>query len=275
MKKLSILNPLSFRLFKSHLFVWIISFVSIFLLAAFGLFWIIRGDAEGQKLKYQNSYDTSVGSPFESSNSTSRYVLTEAIVDDHTFELSEDRARVASPDLVKYKNKYLSIFTPGVSLLGTPFYLLGKHFGIPQLLTYLLTSVVACLNVIVIAKLSRLLGADRITAVISGLVFLFATDALAYSQTYTQHHFTVLLLVTEIILSTAQQNVFTNFLSGSVYGYGVLVDIPNAFLLFPAFVRIAWNHIRVHTAPKVTKVQVKMIGLILLLGVIPSGRPAR
>lgn len=77
---------------------------------------VVRGKA-GTPFYYQKpqEMDTKIGSPFELSNSISRYVLTEAIVNNQSFFLSLDQARAAAPDVVDYKGKFISIFTPGVS----------------------------------------------------------------------------------------------------------------------------------------------------------------
>src|SRR5579872_1067478 len=76
----------------------------------------VRGQ-KGNPLYFQNTYDTKVGGPFEASNSTSRYALTEAIVKNKSFFLTPVLAKFASPDVIIFKGNYVSIFTPGVSFL--------------------------------------------------------------------------------------------------------------------------------------------------------------
>ena len=99
------------------------SLLSMVLLALF-----IKGSSDlSGSLNYQYDKETNVGGPFESSNSNSRYALVEAIVNNNSFFLSEKLAKFATPDLTRIGNKYISIFTPGVSLIAVPFYILGKQ----------------------------------------------------------------------------------------------------------------------------------------------------
>src|SRR3989344_5278847 len=123
---------------------------------------VVKGD-KGNPLFFQKETerDARVGGPFESTNNSSRFVLTEAIVEDQTLFLNEQRARFSSPDLVKVGDKYVSIFTPGISFMAVPFYIIGKVFGLPQLFSYLLTTVLALLNLLLIAYLATKTGVSK------------------------------------------------------------------------------------------------------------------
>src|SRR3989344_9276696 len=83
---------------KLKILLYLLYFVSTIAMVSV----IIKGQWDGNLL-FQNldSKLTSLGSPFESSGSTSRYILTEAIVEDNTFLLNEVRAKFAAPDVVK------------------------------------------------------------------------------------------------------------------------------------------------------------------------------
>ena len=103
-------------MYKKLLF-FIISIVCIALVA------LVSKGNRGEPIAYQSSHDTRVGGPFESSNSTARYALTEAIVEDGVLYLDRDRAKFASPDVVETKDKFYSVFAPGISIIAIPFFL--------------------------------------------------------------------------------------------------------------------------------------------------------
>lgn len=208
---------------------------------------LIKGkDSNG--LMYQNDKTTDVGGPFELSNSSARFALTEAIVKNKSFFLSFEQAKFSAPDVVVNNGKYTSIFTPGVSLIGTPFYYIGEKIGIPQITTYLMISLFGLLNVYLIYKLSIKIGASFYSSLISGFVFLFASNALAYSFGFTQHNLSTTVVLLSVINAIGKRNWINNILFGSLVGIGILIDIPNLVLVFPAgfyalYKSVSWNNI--------------------------------
>lgn len=238
-------------------------------LAALAISTFIKGDYINGHFVNQTSFDTSIGGPFELTNSTSRYVLTQAMVDNHSFALTDSQARYASPDLVKFKDTYLSIFTPGISLLGIPLYWLGKSWGVPQLLTYLLNPVVLLLDIGLVALVSRKLGSSPKLAIMSGLIFAFATNALVYANTYTQHVVTVALICASLLLAVSKLRWWQRVLLGVAYGAAVLVDIPNAFMLLPPVFVAMFKDVELTTIKDRVKLQLPLTGVWLLIGVLP------
>jgi len=87
---------------KKILFVTLYALICISLVAL-----AVKGQKENP-LHFQTVKDTSVGGPFESSNNTSRYALTEAIAEDKTFFFNNPRARFATPDVEEYNGKIFS-----------------------------------------------------------------------------------------------------------------------------------------------------------------------
>lgn len=241
----------------------------VFLFFVFGfLLFAIRGN-QGDPIYYQKENDTKLGGPFEASNSTSRYALTESIVENHSFALSHDLAQFSSPDVVDYKGKYFTIFTPGVSLLGVPFYILGKFFMMPQLFTYFLTVLLSIINVFLVSQVTLKLGANKWQSLFSGLVFLFATNALGYSQTFTQHHLTVTLMLMSILISLKENSFFNNILLGGLFGLGILTDIPNALLLLPIGIYMLSKNITISSFKNKMHLTFNPIVVGLLIGIIP------
>lgn len=219
---------------------------------------------------YQQQKDTSVGSPFESSNSNARYALTEAIVKDKSFLLSPDLAKFASPDVVQYKGKFISIFTPGISLIGVPFYLLGEKIGIPQITTYLSVTIFGILNIFLVAHLARKLGAGFYESLIGGLLFLFASNSLSYSLSFTQHELSSTVLLLALTNAIGERNLVKNIIFGVLVGIGILADIPNVILMAPIGIYIFFKHLRLKkTQTKVKKTLTILSLLGIVLGLIP------
>lgn len=228
----------------------------------------IRGKA-GNPIYYQTEHDTQMGGPFEASNSTSRYALTEAIVKYKTFLLNPALAKFSSPDVIINRGNYISIFTPGVSFIGIPFYVLGEKFGMPQLFTYLSIFLISILNAFLIAKLSRKLGAEYYTSLLSGLIFLFATNALPYSQTFTQHQASVLIILLSFQTLFGPRTWIKNIMLGMLFGAGILIDVPNAFFLLPVLIYVLIKHFNLRFNPKKITIFFKLNILAFIIGIIP------
>ncbi|OGD93453.1 hypothetical protein A2697_00560 [Candidatus Curtissbacteria bacterium RIFCSPHIGHO2_01_FULL_41_44] len=209
--------------------------IVFFILTVVLLGLVVKGQS-GNPIYFQNEKDTRVGGPFESSNNTSRFALVEAIVEEKTFFFNEKRARFSSPDLVLYNDKFFSIFTPGVSFVGIPFYIFGKSIGAPQLSTYLVNVIAALVNVFLIYKISKKLGAGTFTALLSGVIFLFATNALSYAFTFTQHHLSTLAILAGTLAVIGKSTFVKNVAVGIAFGVAILMDIPNLFLFLPIII---------------------------------------
>ncbi len=250
---------------KSKKFLLLIIFllVSVTLLLVF-----TKGDRGTPLLNYQNEKDTKLEGPFELSNTTSRYALTQSIVEKHTFFLSPDLAKFSAPDVVDYKGKFISIFAPGVSFISIPFYFLGKQLGLPQIFTFFTTAIFAIVNLFLVARLASKLGANRYTSILSGFVFLFATDALSYTLTVTQHHLSTSVILFAILNSLQKRNLLNDIIFGVLFGIGLLIDIPNAILLLPLLAYVISRHLEISIKDKI-KIFIKLSLFGILLGLMP------
>jgi hypothetical protein len=239
-----------------------ISHISLIFIVTLILSFAIRGNRAS--LSNNDTYlSTKIGSPFESSHSAARYALTKSIVDNHSLFLGESLAAIASPDLSKINNQYISIFTPGVSFIGVPAYVLGKYLGYPQLTTYIFFLLISILNLYLLSNLSQNLGVSRRISIVAGLIFIFATNSYVYSNTLTQHNLSTFLVLTTLIITIKKRTLFNNFIFGICYGLAVLVDIPNLFLIMPQALYLAYQHV---------SLKAKSINPIILgiaLGVLP------
>ena len=86
-------------------------FIVLTLLIAIGLVLAFTKGQISQTVFFQDDYNTTIGGPFEASNSTSRYALTEAIVKYKSLTFNPKEAKFSSPDVVDYQGKFFSIFT--------------------------------------------------------------------------------------------------------------------------------------------------------------------
>jgi len=226
----------------------------------------IKGSAD---FKYfTNTHSTKVTGPFEASNSTSRYALTESIVDTRKFDFSEDLAKFSSPDVVSYGSKFFTVFTPGVSLFGVPFYAIGKQFGLQQPFTYLSTTIITLLNLLLLYKIARKLKVSTYAALLSAFVFTFATNAYVYMQSFTQHPLTVFTLLLLFLNLLHKRTPLNNFIFGLVAAFSLLVDIPNAFLVFPMAIVWIGNSVDLIQIPKKLRISINTRTLFAVFGLI-------
>lgn len=245
-------------------------FFTTFAILALGLLLlVVRGKQSNGNVYFQDAYDTAVGGPFEGSNSTSRYALTQAIVDDYSYYFDDSKARFASPDLVFYKNKYFSIFTPGISFIAVPFYMLGKYLGYSQLVTFTSTLLFAIGNFILINLLARKLGVTFWAAVMCGFIFTFATNALPYSLTLTQHHASVFVILAGVLLATYRPSFVSNCLLGCLFSAGLLIDIPNVFMMLPIIFYVLWRHFQIDINEKKVTLSFRFVSIGLIIGILP------
>jgi hypothetical protein len=213
----------------------IIFWVCIVIVALFSVSLAVKGDISPSGLRFQSGdYDISLEGPFESSNSRSRYALTESLAQGRQSIFTPRQAVFSSPDVSGVEGRYYSIFTPGVSFLALPFYLLGKIVNAPQIGAFLLNIVLALINAFLIFRLARKIGTNTLLSVISGLAFLFGSSALVYSGSLTQHHAVSLVILISLLISTSPVSVISSVSLGIILGWGVLCDIPCLLLLFPA-----------------------------------------
>ncbi len=228
----------------------------------------VKGN-RGNPIAFQSGYDIRVSGPFESSNSTARYALTEAIVKNGTFELNFEQAKFASPDVVASGGKFFSIFTPGVSFAAVPFYLLGQYFSAPQLGAYFATALFAVANFFLVASLAKRLGASFWGSLFGAFAFTFATNALAYSQTLTQHHMSVTVVLLGILIAVSKVNFMRSVLFGFLCGVALLVDIPALILMIPAGLLLLSKIVIVSKSLDKFKLKINFALFGLLVGLIP------
>ncbi len=238
------------------------------LLIVIGLLTVIKGDYHSYN--YNDQYfENSIGTPFESTHSSSRYALIKSIVDRRTIFLSEELAAFSSPDLTKIGDKYISIFTPGVSLLGLPAYLLGQQIGYPQLATFAFFSLISVINIFLVQSVAMLFKATKSAGLVAGLVFVFCTNSLVYSATITQHNVSVSIILATIILCFRPIIAKNTILYALLLALGIIIDIPNILLIAPQTMYYLYRVIAEASPGKGSAKRVGYLIIWLTLGIAP------
>lgn len=233
---------------------------------------LVMKGRRGDPIYYQNpdSSNKQVGGPFESSGTTSRYALTEAIVENNTLFFTEEQARFSAPDFVQYNDRFFSIFTPGVSFLAIPFFIVGKQFGLPQIGAFSLNLLVSVINVLLVSKIVNKLGGSLIISLLTGFIFLFATNALSYSLTLTQHPLSAMVILLALLNIFSERTLLKNILLGIIAGIGFLVDIPILIVISPVLLYVLYKHFNIKKLESNKyKVNVRFVFLGLIIGLLP------
>lgn len=192
------------------------------------------------------SYWNSNG-PFASAQ-RARFALTYSLAEIGKVHFSPTIAKFALPDLGFINGKYVSIFAPGVSFMVLPGYLIGRQFLISQLGAYVSISLFAFINLLLITKIAKKLGAEKIPAVLSAFIFTFATPAFSYAGNLYQHHislFFILLVIKIFLEKRSQRRIFLIFF---LSGLATIIDYPNAILLAPVLVAVFFQLFNIKTS---------------------------
>jgi hypothetical protein len=223
---------------------------------------------DGKPLRFQDysDYHTFPTSPFEVTNSNSRYSLIESIVERHTLFFTDAQAKFSAPDIVYYQGRFFSIFTPGISFLAIPFYLLGKAINLTQFVTFQFNILVLLVNILLIVRLSQRFGVSIYAGLLGGLVYAFATNSLSYALSLSQHQFSAALVLLALLNASAPRRTLVNNLTlGILFSLGIIVDIPNLFTLLPMILYVAFRHFELLSH----KLKVNLRLAALALGTLP------
>jgi hypothetical protein len=186
-----------------------------------------------------------------------------------SFFLSDNLAKFSSPDLTRIGEKFITIFTPGVSMLGVPFYIIGQYFNAPQISTFLLSTIISIVNLYLILYIVKAFGISSWVGLASGIIFLFGTNAFAYSNSFNQHHISTSLILTAIIISRSKLNALNSTIFGCAIGLGLIVDIPNGFLMLPPIILFLYRNIEMDDKGKYIKFLINWSTFWVLIGILP------
>lgn len=179
------------------------------------------------------------GKIFELSPERGRYSHIYSLAENSTYELTQEWADVVHPDVGVYNGKYYAFFAPGISYLATPFYLIGKEFGLAQVFSYGVIALFSIGTLLCIYKISKnVFGLSEWVSMFSVFVFGFSSTAWGYALTLYQHHVTTFLLLfifygTWKFTQNKKGGVIWPTLIGLSYSFAIFIDYPNAILLLP------------------------------------------
>ena len=247
---------------------YIVIITAITLISFLLLVLTIKGKIHDGKLDFQTNYSIETGGPYELSINTGRYALTQAIVDNHSFFLTKDQAKFAAPDVVAYKDRFFSIFTPGIAFLAVPLYIIGKYFGVPQLFSYFLNVIFALLDILVIARLARKFKSGLTVSLLAGLIFIFATNALAFSQSFTQHLVSTFIIIAMLTLAPDYHKKRNVLAIGILYGLGFLADFPNVILGLPIIIYLLAKQLEIKFNGKI-ELKLRLAVVLFAAGLLP------
>lgn len=225
--------------------------IAVFLISLIFYTLTLKGVAGNPKVATFKSQLEKPTGPFELSNERDRYLLMVSLVFRKTFALSKYLADIALPDVGYYRGNYFIYFPPGVSLLVLPVYYLGLQFGYAQLFSYFAVSFFASVSLLFLYKICRnIINLPVWSSVFAVLVFAFSSTSWSYAVTLYQHHITDFLLLSSFYaVWKYKQKKKTAFLWAFIvwfnYAYSILVDYPNAILLFPVIIYFFLSSFRI------------------------------
>lgn len=240
----------------------------LFLFCATALGLAVRGDVGNPNKENLNNTEWRDGGPFELSPERGRFALLYSVIEDKSFQFDTPIARFATPDLALLNGKYVSLFAPGVSLALIPGYLLGKYFGLSQVGTFLEIALIGLLNVFLIRTIARRLGANELSAVIGGLIFLFATPSFAYSVTLYQHQMSTFLVLASFLLLLSTESVLGLGLTIVMIAFSFMIDYPNLILSLPLIVWAVSKFVKVKFEDSSYRINIwipKLLSLFFIL----------
>jgi hypothetical protein len=222
---------------KDKLAIVFIIFISLILLAA--TLRGVSGNPEGSQFK--NNLDQT-SRPFELSPERGRFVHLIALAQTGSYELSEQLAQAAYPDVGQFQGHLYSYFAPGIPYLDLPFYLLGFNYNLSQVFSFAFISLISIASLLFLFKIARrIFHLPLWASILVDLIFLFGSIAWSYAITLYQHHLTTFFILSSVYaVWKYRQKGTTSWLWASFiwinYGLAIMVDYPNALLLLPIMI---------------------------------------
>ncbi len=258
MKRIPIINSI-----KNTLLPSVITLVCAILLVI-----SIRGLPGNPSSNELNATKWTENGPFELSPERGRFALLYSLLEDHSYFFSVPLAEFAMPDL-GYKNKnFVSLFAPGISYIAIPGYLLGKYFGASQVGAFATASVFAVINILLIYAIAKKMGAHTVAALISMIVFLFATPAYAYGVSLYQHHISTFLILMCLYLYISFNSLWATSVIWFLCASAIPIDYPNLFLMFPLGIASLVKLFSLHNVRNMVTAKISIYAPLTFLSVI-------
>ncbi|MEY4731920.1 MAG: hypothetical protein RL681_866 [Candidatus Parcubacteria bacterium] len=180
--------------------------------------------------------------PFELSPERGRFAHVMALGDTGKYELSQQLADFAYPDVGYYNGKFYGFFAPGIAYMALPFYEAGKSYGMSQVFTFGFVSVMSVLALVFLYLIGReVLGLPVWAAMLACIIFAFGSTAWSYAITLYQHHVTTFFALSAFYAAWrfkggGRWSGLWGLLVWAWYALAITIDYPNAFLLLPVMV---------------------------------------
>ncbi len=211
--------------------------------------------------------------PFETSLERGRYAQTIAIAENHTFILDKFRNFI-KPDLAWYNGHYFSPFPPGVSVLATPFYLIGKKTQLNQLFTFSTSAIFSILTGIILIFIGKKINFSNRSIALMLLVYLVASNGWAYGVTFSAHPISAFIISTFFLLGLnikpGKNNILNFILLGFLYGLNFYIDYPNLFILIPLLIWAVFKSFSSHNEKENYEISIPSSLLFIILSFLVS-----
>lgn len=208
------------------------------------------------------------GGIFELSPERGRFGLTYSLIEDKSFYFSTNLARFIVPDLAYKDGHYVSRFAPLTSFIVAPGYVIGHYLGASQVGTFIIISLFALINLVLIKEIVINMGGTYLAGWISGMLFLFATPAYAYAVNLYQHHISTFLILLSSLILIKTKKIWPLFFVWFLCAISIPLDYPNLILMFPIGMYALFNIIEIKKSRTKFFLKIKLVGILTLTGLI-------
>ncbi len=250
------------KIFKSILFFLFLLFIVLILALS------IHGVYGNPNTETLNSLYFKDEGPLELSPEKGRFALIYSLIEDKSFNFSLPVARTVTPDLGYKNGKYVSLFDPGVSIIATPGYIIGKYFNVSQVGSFAIIGLFAIANALLVRGIAKNLGAKDIASSLAALIFLFGTPAFAYAVTLYQHHVTVFLMLLSIFLLVKYKGILPLFFVWILVVGSLIADYPNFFLFLPIGIYALSRVFPIVSIDNQVKLNIKILGFVSFITIL-------
>jgi hypothetical protein len=248
-----------------------ISTALIYIFCAIILIFSLRGIAGNPTEVQLDSTKWKDNGPFELSPERGRFALTYSLVEYNSLQFSDQIGKFATPDVgINKSGKYVSLFAPLLSFIVIPGYLIGSILGISQVGTFTVISLFALLNFALIRLISLKLGANKLSATLAAIIFLFATPAYSYAVNLYQHHISTFLILLSIYILLKSSKTISFMLIFFLCALAVPLDYPNLFFMAPIGIVSFIKIFNINNSENVIKIKINISKfLAIFIMIIP------
>ena len=166
----------------------------------------------------------------------SRWALIDSLITGKGFEVDP---HIAGLDVAKFDDHYYSAFSPGLSLLLSPYTLLVRILfggGFPEILALRFLSIaVTTFSAIVIYKLLSRFSSRR-SAIISTMLIIYATPIYAFSETIFSHIYVMLFLMLSLYYLLNLEKASSRMIVSTSLAMAFLIEYQSIITFLPIYI---------------------------------------